>query len=51
VEKGPAGDPTGAPQPYGFLCNPMMKIIIMIIIIVTIIIIIRYFPSNGTPVE
>jgi hypothetical protein len=25
--KGPAADATDAPQPLGFLCNPMMKII------------------------
>jgi hypothetical protein len=23
--KGPAADATDAPQPYGFLCNPVMK--------------------------
>jgi hypothetical protein len=27
VEKGPAADPTDAPQPSGLLCNPVMKMI------------------------
>jgi hypothetical protein len=39
VEKGPDTD---APQPWGFLCNPVMKM--MMIIFCT-------FPSNGAPVE
>jgi hypothetical protein len=43
VVKGPTADATDAPQPWGFLCNRVMKIIIIIIII--------YFPSNGAPVE
>jgi hypothetical protein len=25
--KGPAADATDAPQPYGLLCNPVMKMI------------------------
>jgi hypothetical protein len=44
VEKGPAADTTDAPQPWGFLCNPMMKMKMMMIIFCP-------FPSNGAPVE
>jgi hypothetical protein len=40
VMKGPAADATDAPQPWRFLCNPVMKIIIF-----------YPFPSNGAPVE
>jgi hypothetical protein len=41
--KGPLADATDAPQPWGLLCNPMMKMKMMII----------FFPSpgNGAPVE
>jgi hypothetical protein len=46
VEKGPAADATDAPQPWGLLCNPVMKMTIIIIIII-----ICPFPSNGTTVE
>jgi hypothetical protein len=35
-------DATDAPQPWGFLCNPMMKMIIIIFC---------PFPSHGAPVE
>jgi hypothetical protein len=38
--KGPAAGATDAPQPWGFLCNPVMKIIIFC-----------PFPSNRAPVE
>jgi hypothetical protein len=31
--KGPAADARGAPQPWGFLCNPMMKTMMMMMII------------------
>jgi hypothetical protein len=43
VVKGPAADATDAPQPWGFLCNPEMKM--------TMIIIFCPFPNNGAPVE
>jgi hypothetical protein len=46
VVKGPAADATDAPQPWGFLCNPMMKMMMMIIIFFFC-----PFPSNGAPVE
>jgi hypothetical protein len=42
VEKDPATKATDAPQPYGFLCNPMMK---------RKMIIFSVFPSNGAQVE
>jgi hypothetical protein len=42
--KGPAADATDAPQPWGLLCNPVMKMTMMIIIFCP-------FPSNGAPVE
>jgi hypothetical protein len=42
VVKGPAADATDAPQPCGFLCNPMMKMTMIIFC---------HFPSNGAPVE
>jgi hypothetical protein len=45
VVKGTAADATDALQPWGFLCNPVMKIIIIIIIIIC------PFPSNGALVE
>jgi hypothetical protein len=32
VLKGPAAYATGVPQPYGFLCNPMMKMIIIFVL-------------------
>jgi hypothetical protein len=38
--KGPSSDATDAPQPWGLLCNPMMKMIIFC-----------PFPSHGAPVE
>jgi hypothetical protein len=40
VVKGPAADATEAPQPWGLLCNPVMKMI-------------SFFccPCNGAPVE
>jgi hypothetical protein len=41
--KGPAADATDALQPWGLLCNPMMKMKMMIIFCP--------FPSNGAPVE
>jgi hypothetical protein len=41
--KGPAADATDAPQPWGFLCNPVMKMMMIIICCP--------FPSNGAPVE
>jgi hypothetical protein len=43
VVKGPAADATDAPQPWGLLCNPVMKM--------TMIIIFCPFPSSGAPVE
>jgi hypothetical protein len=43
VLKGPAADATDAPQPWGLLCNPMMKM--------KMIIICCPFPSNGAQVE
>jgi hypothetical protein len=42
--KGPAAGATDAPQPLGFLCNPVMKMMMMMIIFCP-------FPSNGAPVE
>ena len=39
MEKGPAADATDAPQAWGLLCNPVMKISFFI------------FPCNGAPVE
>jgi hypothetical protein len=41
VVKGPAADATDAPQPWGLLCNPMMKMTITFC----------PFPSNGAPME
>jgi hypothetical protein len=41
VVKGPAIDATDALQPWGLLCNPMMKMMIIFC----------PFPSNGEPVE
>jgi hypothetical protein len=43
VVKGPAADATDALQPWGLLCNPVMKMKIMIIFCP--------FPSTGAPVE
>jgi hypothetical protein len=43
--KGPAADATDAPQPRGFLCNPVMKMTMMMMIIFC------PFLSNGAPVE
>jgi hypothetical protein len=43
VVKGPAANATDALQPWGLLCNPMMKMQMMIIFCP--------FPSNGAPVE
>jgi hypothetical protein len=40
VVKGPAADATDAPQPWGLLCNPVMRMISFFI-----------FPCNGAPVE
>jgi hypothetical protein len=40
--KGPAADATDAPQPWGVLCNPMMKMMILNFC---------PFPNNGAPVE
>jgi hypothetical protein len=40
VVKGPAADVTDAPQPWGLLCNPVMKMISFFL-----------FPCNETPVE
>jgi hypothetical protein len=34
VVKGPAADATDAPQPGGFLCNPVMMTLMMMIIII-----------------
>jgi hypothetical protein len=45
VVKGPAADATDAPQLWGLLCNPVMKMTMMMIIIFC------PFPSNGAPVE
>jgi hypothetical protein len=39
--KGPAADATDAPQPWGLLCNPVMKMMIIFC----------PFRSNGAPVE
>jgi hypothetical protein len=39
--KGPAADATDAPQPWGFLCNPVMKMSIFL----------TSLTSNGAPVE
>jgi hypothetical protein len=41
VVKGPAANVTDALQPRGFLCNPMMMMIIIFC----------PFPGNGAPVE
>jgi hypothetical protein len=41
VVKGPAADATGEPQPWGFLCNPVMNTMIIFC----------PFISNGAPVE
>jgi hypothetical protein len=41
VVKGPAADATDAPQPWGLLCNPVMKMISFFSVL----------PSNGAPVE
>jgi hypothetical protein len=38
--KGPAADATDAPQPWGLLCKPVMKIISFFVL-----------PCNGAPVE
>jgi hypothetical protein len=38
--KGPAADAADALQPWGLLCNPVMKMITFFL-----------FPSNGAPVE
>jgi hypothetical protein len=46
VVKDAAADATDAPQPWGFLCNPLMKMTMMMIIIIFC-----PFPSNGAPVE
>jgi hypothetical protein len=46
--KGPAADATDALQPWGLLCNPMMKMKVMMMIII---IIFCSFPSNRAPVE
>jgi hypothetical protein len=40
VVKGPAADATDAPQPWGLLCNLVMKVISFFV-----------FPCNGTAVE
>jgi hypothetical protein len=40
VVKGPAADTTDAPQSWGLLCNPVMKMVIFFV-----------FPSYGAPVE
>jgi hypothetical protein len=40
VVKGPAADATDAPQPWGLLCNPVMKMICLFV-----------FPITGAPVE
>jgi hypothetical protein len=44
VVKSPAADATDTPQPWGFLCNPMMKMKMMFIIFYP-------FPNSGAPVE
>jgi hypothetical protein len=44
VEKGPAAEATDAPQPWGLLCNPVMKIKRKMISFFI-------FPSNEAPVE
>jgi hypothetical protein len=41
-DSGPAADATNAPQPWGLLCNPVMKMISFFFFV---------FPSNGAPVE
>jgi hypothetical protein len=41
--KGPAADATDASQPWGLLCNPVMKMERKMIFFIS--------PSNGTPVE
>jgi hypothetical protein len=41
VEKGRSADATDAPQPEGFLCSPMMKMMIILC----------PFPRNGAPEE
>jgi hypothetical protein len=46
VVKGPAADATDAPQPYGFLCNPMMKKKMKMSSFF-----LPSFTSNGAPVE
>jgi hypothetical protein len=43
--KGPAADATDALQPWGLLCNPVMKMNMKMMIIFC------PFPSNGAPVE
>jgi hypothetical protein len=43
VEEGRAADATDAPQPWGFLCNPVMKMTMMMSFCP--------FPSNEAPVE
>jgi hypothetical protein len=43
VVNGPAADATDALQPWGLLCNPVMKMRMMIIFCP--------FPSNGAPME
>jgi hypothetical protein len=40
-EKGPAADATDAPQPWGLLCNPVIKMIISLFV----------FPCNGAQME
>jgi hypothetical protein len=40
MEMGPAAEATEAPQPYGLLCNPVIKMISFFV-----------FPCNGAPVE
>jgi hypothetical protein len=44
VVKDPAAEATDPPQPWGLLCNHVMKMTMMIIIFCP-------FPSNGAPVE
>jgi hypothetical protein len=43
VVKGPAADAADALQPWGFLCNPVMKMMMIVIFCP--------FPSNGAPAE
>jgi hypothetical protein len=43
AEKGAAADVTGAPQPKGLLCSPVMKMMIIITFCP--------FPSSGVLVE